>query len=163
MADEVTIKVDGGRAIAKLGRVPLEVRNQLRMVIPGLTREIGAAVNAKLDSQLKSRTHIAVRQEMHDTTAGAIYGLVKAEWTGAAAQKLVPLYLEVGTRAHEIVPRNASALSFFWEKTGMQMILKKVQHPGTQAIYYMRNTFAEMKDQIVSALTSAAKKGASDA
>jgi hypothetical protein len=162
MAD-VQVKVDATSARLKLDRVPVGVRNQLRLVIPDLTRQVGSLVNSKLDSELKSRTHLQVTEELHDTTKGKIYGVVATVWNGASAQKLVPLYLEAGTRAHEIVAVNAGALAFFWERMGANVMFKRVMHPGFAGINYMARSFAEMKGEIVSKLQAAARAGARSA
>jgi hypothetical protein len=42
------------------------------------------------------------------------------------------VFLEFGTRAHLITPRNASKLRFFWPKFGKIVYFKKVNHPGTK-------------------------------
>lgn len=41
-------------------------------------------------------------------------------------------YVKDGTRPHVIRPRRGKVLSFYWPKTGRQMFLPKVNHPGTR-------------------------------
>lgn len=42
-------------------------------------------------------------------------------------------FLNVGTKAHDIVARRAPALVFYWAKAGGVVRFKKVRHPGTRA------------------------------
>lgn len=37
-----------------------------------------------------------------------------------------------GTKPHEIRPRRRKALKFYWERVGMVVILRSVNHPGTK-------------------------------
>lgn len=160
MADGITIKVDSRRAVAKFDRVPVEVRNNLRRVLPDLTRALGRKVDEKLDRELKSRTNLQTKQELHETTKNQIYGVVSVVWAPGGSKAAVPLFLEEGTKPHEIAARNVSALSFFWEKLGQNVMFRRVMHPGFAGIHYMQRSFNEMKDQIVSELKDAAKTGA---
>lgn len=162
MADGVEIKVDTTRAVAKMNRVPVAVRDRLRSVIPDLTKALGRAVDAKLDTELKSRTRLKVGQYMVEGPR-EIYGSVKLEWTGAAEQAMVPNIIESGARAHEIVAVNARALSFFWERVGQQVMFKRVMHPGFPGIHIMERTFGEQRDKIVADIQAAAKEGAKEA
>jgi hypothetical protein len=162
MVGEVTIKVDSTRAIAKLNRIPVSVRNALRRVIPNLTKQLGALVNAKLDSKLKTRTNLDVKQEMHEN-AQSITGVVSLVWNGDPTSKLVPTYLEYGTRPHEIAAVNANALAFFWERIGENVMFKRVQHPGFPGFYFLRDSLAESRDEITSQITAAVKQGAREA
>jgi hypothetical protein len=41
-------------------------------------------------------------------------------------------WIREGTRAHEIVPRQARALSFFWPRAGAHVTFARVWHPGTR-------------------------------
>ena len=41
-------------------------------------------------------------------------------------------FVITGTAAHEIVPRNARALAFWWERMGKRFVGAHVSHPGTQ-------------------------------
>jgi hypothetical protein len=161
MAD-VQITVDATKALAKLDHIPLAVRNNLRGIIPDLTKQLGALVNAKLDTELKSRTRIQVKQELVENPT-SIYGRVAAVWTGDSKSAMVPQVLESGARAHEIVAVNAQALSFFWEKMGKNVMFKRVMHPGFPGIHYMANSFAEMRSDIVSKIRTVVLQGAKDA
>ena len=157
---QVTVTVDANRALAKLDRIPLEVRNSLRAVIPDLTKQLGALVNQKLDTGLKSRTRIQVKQELVENPRN-IYGRVAAIWTGDPKASMVPQVLESGARAHEIVAVNASALAFFWPKVGKMVFFKRVMHPGFSGIFYMRDAFNEMRGTIVPKIRDAVKAGMS--
>jgi hypothetical protein len=160
LANEVQIKVDPSGAIAKFDRVPVAVRDKLRQVLPDLAKQLGSLVNSKLDSELKTRTRLQVNQELHDVSNNQIYATVGVGWTGDALSKLVPVYLEHGTRPHEIAARNVNALSFFWERFGKNVMFKRVMHPGFAGIHYMERSFAEMQDQIVATLQDAAHEAA---
>lgn len=48
------------------------------------------------------------------------------------------LYVEKGTRPHEIVARNAPALVFYWEKLGRWVSFRRVWHPGTRPYWFLR-------------------------
>jgi hypothetical protein len=156
---EVTVKVDATRALAKFDRVPIQVRNELRGIIPDLTKQLGGLVNSKLDTELKSRKRIKVTEELHDSPR-RITGVVAAVWTGGDLGRLVPSYLEFGTRPHEIEANVAGALAFFWERVGANVFFKRVMHPGFAGIHYMERSFGEMKSEIVSKIKSAAQIGA---
>lgn len=45
-------------------------------------------------------------------------------------------FLNVGTKAHDIRPRKATALRFYWAKAGGMVSFSKVRHPGTKAKRY---------------------------
>lgn len=45
-------------------------------------------------------------------------------------------FLNVGTRPHDIRPRKATALRFYWAKAGGMVSFSKVRHPGTKAKRY---------------------------
>jgi hypothetical protein len=157
----VTITVDATRALAKLDRVTPAVRNNLRGVIPNLTKQLGALVNSKLDSQLKSRKNIQIKQEMVES-ASYIYGRVFAAWTGDRKAMMVPQILESGARPHDIEAVNAKALAFFWDRMGGDVFFKRVHHPGFPGIHYMENSFDEMKGEISSRIRSAITAAARD-
>jgi hypothetical protein len=158
MAEGVTINVDATRALVKLDRITPAVRDELRGIIPSLTNRLGALVDSKLGSELKSRTTLTVAKEMHETTA-EIYGLV--ELRSPSANGLLPTYLELGTRAHPIVGN--PILAFYWERLGKMVFFHSVNHPGFKAYAFMARSFAEMRDEIVEQLKAAAQRGASKA
>lgn len=62
---------------------------------------------------------------------GQVFGL-----TGRVEARGASIFLENGTRAHEIVARNAKALHFM--VNGQSIYRRAVQHPGTKATHFMR-------------------------
>ena len=157
MADGVEIKVDATRALAKFDRIPVSVRDNLRKVLPDLTKQLGSLVDSKLSSGLKSRSSLTVKQELVENIH-QIYGRVSVV---SSKLSFLPKILESGARPHVI--EGNPFLSFFWEKLGKQVVLRSVNHPGFPGIHYMQDSFSEMRDQIVSGLKSAVKEGAKKA
>lgn len=151
----VTVKIDNTAAIANFGPqgfLPVAVRDNLRSVLPDLTRRLGAQVNSNLDSGLKTRRRLQVRQEMVENPT-AIYGRV----TTVATEEplMLPEWLEDGTAAHVIRARNATALFFFWEKVGRNVMFQKVNHPGFAGIHYTQNAFDALEGEIRSGINGA--------
>lgn len=162
MAGEVTLKVDASKAIKKFSPegVPESVRRSLRSMLPSIVRRVGDRVDQKLDDGLKSRNRLVVQKQIVENPK-EIYGKVSV--IANADPRMLPTWLEEGTRAHEIVAKNASALSFFWERIGKQAFFKRVQHPGYAGLHYMQTTLGEMRDEIARDLTQAVKEGAQKA
>jgi hypothetical protein len=158
MVDGVQIKVDARAARLKLDRVTPTVRDALRAVLPNLTKQLASAVTSKLGSELKSMKTLTVTQELREST-NQIYGLVSLKSPSAGG--LLPTYLEEGTRPHEIVGN--PFLAFHWERLGVDVVFRRVQHPGTKAYQFMARSFAEQRDEIVSQISEAAKSGAQKA
>ena len=152
-----TVQIDASKALARFSQagIPEAVRSNLRRMLPSLGKAVGASVEAKLDSKLKSRRSLTVRKEMVENPT-AIYARINVM---SSRNPLLPLWLEEGTKAHPIVARNAPALAFFWERMGRMMIVKSVMHPGTPAFGFMAETRAEMGPSIVSAITEAVRDG----
>lgn len=161
---EVQIKVDAQQAFARFSEagIPEQVRNNLRRALPPLGKQIARAVNAKLDSRLQSRRNITVDAKMIEKGSGknAIFIEVGARWTGDQRKKMVPKYLEVGTRPHVIEARIAKVLAFYWPKIGGMFFGKRVNHPGTKPYRYMEDTLIEQESSIVDVLSRAVKEGA---
>ncbi len=161
---EVTVHVDATTALARFSPagIPEQVRRNLRSVIPGLTRKLGALVDAKLDSEFKSRRRLAVKKEMVENQR-SIIGRVAVVWTGDKRAGMVPAVLDTGAKAHIIRPKNAKALAFFWPQMGRNVFFKEVHHPGFPGRFYMRNALAEMSGEIQetisrSVMTAAARR-----
>jgi len=160
MADGIEIKIDTTRAVAKLGRITPEVRDNLRKVIPDLTKALGRLIGSKLDSGLKSRKTLSVAQELHESTQ-MITGVARVE-ASAPSPKLLPTYLNEGTRPHEIMGN--PVLAFPWDKIGGRTaFFRKVNHPGFAGLHFMEAAFSEMHDEIVAEITGAVKSGAREA
>ena len=127
----VSITIDAKQALGRMTALPEQVRNNLRRVLPQLGKDLGAAVEKNLD-RLKSHNRLKVSKKMVENPR-TIYVTVSLDWTGEASKKLVPLFLEEGTRPHVIEARNAPVLAFFWEKKGEWFFGPKVNHPGNKA------------------------------
>lgn len=155
----ITVQVDASRALARFSPagIPESVRRNLRAIIPDITKRLGAAVDANLDARLKTRRRLTVRKEMVENPT-ALYGRVTTVANPGPA--LLPLWLEEGTRPHEIAAKNASALFFFWEKMGRNVVFRRVMHPGTPAFHYSTDAFKAMEAEIVASLSQAVRMGA---
>ncbi len=158
MANGITVSVDARQALVKFSPagIPAAVRNNLRRVLPGLTKRLGGLIESKLDSGLKSRRRLVVKKEMVENPT-AVYGRVRTIST--SEPYLLPLWLEEGTKAHAIEAKNARALYFFWEKMGKHVSFKRVMHPGFKGIHYSRDAFSEMESEIRNTLEVAAREG----
>lgn len=156
-----TVTVDARAVTARFSPagIPESVRKNLRAVLPDLTKRLGARVEAKLDTELKSRTNLKVEKLMREDPTKVV-GQVRTVWTGDSAKSFIPQILETGAKAHPIFPVNASALSFFWARIGQHMILKSVFHPGFPGINYMQRSFQEMETEIFDSMTRAVRAGA---
>ncbi len=157
-----TVTVDARGAIAKFSPsgIPEYVRNNLRQIIPDLTKRLGARVEQRLDTELKSRKRLTVTKEMIENPT-KIVGRVQTIAT--AEPKLLPQWLETGTKAHPIFAKNAVALSFFWPKLGRNVMFKSVWHPGFPGINYMQNSFRDMETEIFASMTAAVTRGVREA
>lgn len=161
-----TIKVDAANVLARFSPlgIPTDVRNELRQVLPDLTRRLGALAQDNLIGGVDSWTHIEIKKEMVENAQG-VTGRVRAVWTGSDEKKMVPQWIESGTKAHEIWARGArggtgpKALYFFWKKMGTYFIGPMVHHPGTAPRWYMRNALAAMQEEIVESLSAAVRRG----
>jgi len=181
----ITVEVDATRAFARFGEggIPLEVRNNLRKILPDLTKKFAGIVSGKLDTQLKSRRSLKVKDEIFDTTKNEIYGKVSVVASmgtitpnflvnAMAAKEMLPRWLESGTKSHEIRARNVNYLH--WTVAGgvagaaagsrssgvSDRFAKVVHHPGFKGIHYMQTTFDDFKAGFIEAISKAAKEGA---
>lgn len=162
-----TIKIDAAQVLARFSPagIPAGVRSELRQLLPDLTRRLGALAQDNLIGGVDSWTHIEIKKEMVENAKG-ITGRVRAVWTGDAAKKMVPEWIESGTKAHEIWAKGArggagpKALYFFWKKMGGYFIGPMVHHPGTSPRWYMRNALRAMEEEIVTQLGAAVIRGA---
>lgn len=154
-----TISVDARQAYARFSEsgIPENVRKSLRQMLPQLVRRVGAALDRRLDSELKSRTNLAVRRELVEDPK-RVAGRIRLEWTGVSTKAMVPQWLEEGTSPHEIAAVRARALYFFWDRIGAYAMFKKVMHPGTRPYRLAENTLVEMEPDIVATLTEAVRE-----
>lgn len=156
----IEIKMDAGRAFARFSKagIPEAVRNNLRRTLPQLTKRLGTEIEAAMDRDLKSHDNLAVTKQMIENPT-TISGRVQLVWTGSQAKRMVPVWLEGGTRPHEIVARNAKALSFFWPRVGARVAFKRVMHPGTRPYKLVENAMMRMEPDIVQTLINAVNEG----
>lgn len=152
-------KIGDGTVISKFGPngIPMSVRFSLRAVIPGLTKKLGDRVEANLNAGLKSRRRLVVKKEMVEDTNTKIIGRVTTVST--SEPYMLPAWLEDGTKAHDIVARNAPVLSFFWARIGRQAFFPRVHHPGFAGIHYTQAAFAAMEDEIQRVIKRAVRDG----
>lgn len=153
----ITAKVESQVAMARFGPsgIPESVRKSLRVIIPDLTKRLGAQVEANLNTGLKTRRRLQVKKEKIESRS-ALYGRVTTIST--SEPMMLPLWLEEGTRAHAIEARNAKALFFFWDKMGKNVAFKRVMHPGFPGIHYTGNALESMRSEIINAITLATGK-----
>jgi len=166
MASGIQIEVDG-KVIAEYERLPNKLRAQLRHDLPDITREVKAAVAAKLSPgvlfKTTSRLLPALSSEMVETTRNEIYGRVYIDSKKFPA--VVAATLESGSVAHPIKARFAPALVFFSEKLGHWVRIappRFVNHPGFPGRSYMKSIFDEQKDHIAERLNQSVAKAFGD-
>ena len=154
----VTITMDASHALARFSEagIPAAVRQNLRRVLPDLTKQLGSLVDSKLDEGLRSRRRLQTKMELVENPA-TIYGRVSVVAT--AEPRMLPRWLESGTRAHPIVAKNANALVFFRERLGRVVAFKSVWHPGYPGLFFMRDAFKEMETQILDGIEGAVRSG----
>jgi hypothetical protein len=157
-----TVTIDARGTIAKFSPsgIPESVRNSLRQVIPDLTKRLGARVEERLNTELKSRNRLVVTKEMIENPTKIIG---RVETVATADPKMLPQWLETGTKAHQITAAPGSALAFFWGKMGKNVMFKSVWHPGFAGINYMQNSFRDMEDEIFASMTQAVTRGVREA
>lgn len=152
---KITLDVTG-EAFVKFPKMPENARKRMRSEIPILTKQLAERVRAKLQPGALFRTTTrllpAVKSEMVENT-NEIYGRVYID------QRLFPNVvahtLESGSKAHVIEAKNASALFFFWEKLGMNVAFKRVNHPGFSGRSYMESSLGELKESMTAKLRDA--------
>lgn len=157
---QLNVTIDAHQAIQKFSRagIPEAVRNQLRQTLPDVTKRLGNLVDAKLSSQLKSRTRLETKKELVENPT-KIVGRVRVVWTGDKSKAMVPFWLDQGTRPHEIRAIRAKALYFYWAKIGAFFIGPKVMHPGFAGLGFMQQSLLELEPEIVDVLADAARRG----
>lgn len=142
-----TITVDDRAALARLSRLTEDVRGALRTALPAIGLDLQAKVRAKLVPGVlfKSSTNLRVDAKLVENSR-QISTQVTTVWTGDPDRSMVPAVLESGARPHVIEAKRAKALYFFWERLGMNVAFKRVNHPGFPGRSYMESTFDENRD-----------------
>lgn len=142
-----SISIDARVANARFSGMPEQVRANLRRVLPQLAKELGSAVERNVANNLKSHVNLKVTKQLVENPK-TIYARVSLDWTGPAAKKLVPFWLEEGTKPHVIQARNAKVLAFYWDKIGGMFFGPKVNHPGTRAYKLFQTAYDAQKANI---------------
>ncbi len=152
---EPTINVDLSKAILRFSNagIPEQVRNNLRRLIPNMGHTITNAINNRLNTELKSRRTIMVTEKMKESPTQLT---MEIAITSESAAGLLPTYLELGTRPHEIKPVNFQFLHFTLGGV-IEVYARKVMHPGTRPYLFMEKTVAEYKNDILEMLDESVK------
>lgn len=150
---EPTISVDLSKALLRFSNagIPEQVRNNLRRLIPPLASNMAAAINNRMNTQLKSRNTLTVTTKMREDPTKIS---MEIAIMSPSAQGLLPTYLELGTKAHEIFPRNARFLHFALGGV-IEVFARKVNHPGTRPYLFLSDTLAEFMTDIRATLDQA--------
>jgi hypothetical protein len=150
---EVKIEVDLSKALVRLSDagIPESVRTNLRRLIPPLANNMVAAINNRLNTQLKSRNTIEVTEVMRENPS-RITATIAIESPSAGG--LLPTFLELGTKPHEILPVNAQMLHFVLGGV-IEVFARRVDHPGTKPYLFMQDTLAEFMGDIQDTLDQA--------
>jgi hypothetical protein len=154
-----TINIDARKILGKMDHLPEQVRSNLRAVMPRLGKQLGAKIEENMASRLNSRNRLKVTKKMVENPR-SITVTVSLDWIGEASKKLVPTYLEKGTKAHEIVAKHATVLAFYWPKINGWFFGPKVNHPGTKPYNLVADAWESQKDGIHAALTEAVRSAA---
>ncbi len=151
------ITVDTSKATQRFSSagIPEQVRKNLRALIPDLTKQLGANVEARLDSELKTRRRLVVKKFFVDGDT-RMYGMVRL--TTKAPPALLPTWLEAGTPRHPITAKYKPRLKFFWERVGHWVSPITVNHPGTKQYNFLHGAFAEMEGEIRAKLEEGVRK-----
>lgn len=155
-----TISIDVRAGNKKMDRLPEDIRNNLRRVLPDLGKRLGAKVEAGMQAKLQSHNRLKVTKQLIENPR-SIYAKVALVWTGEASKKLVPTWLEEGTKPHRITARNAPVLAFFWPKIGAMFFGKYVNHPGNKAYKIFGDAYDGMRSEITDSITRAVRSAAS--
>lgn len=105
------------------------VRAQLAVEARARAERAARQIQSELERTAPVNTGTLKRSQSVRVT-GQTPNLITAE---AVADTPYAVYVSEGTRAHEIRPRRANVLSFYWPKRGATVFFAKVNHPGTAA------------------------------
>ncbi len=150
---EPTITVDARQAYARFSEsgIPEQVRNNLRRLLPQLGKDVGAAVDAKLASGLKSRNTLTTNMLMKENPRQLTVTVSVTSPTGGG---MLPKWIEEGTRGHG--PVTAPFLVFQIDGQWIRTKFVKGMFGGDmQGLHYMENAMQEMEPQIVDTLHTA--------
>jgi HK97 gp10 family phage protein len=121
---------------------------------PAIAAAAAGKVKACVEKAVKDVEAQAKAKAPIDT--GALQGSILGKMTGAYSGEVAPhvdyaIYVEFGTRAHIITPKNAKAL--YWP--GAAHPVKSVNHPGTPAQPYMRPAADAVRGPFVACVSKA--------
>lgn len=147
----------GDRAvIAQLDSMPDTVRVALRQKIRALALRLQTHIQRdKLSGQVLNVVTGALRRSIHNTVTEDKYS-VTGRVMSSGDVKYARIHEFGGkTRAHDIYPRKADALSFMMG--GRRVFAKVVHHPGSQIPErsFMRTGLADMSAEIVRGMKEA--------
>lgn len=145
----VSLELDGFTALQRKAqlvgkRVEAMLRHLVRFYSRAIERE--AKRNAPVDEG-----------ELRESFATLSAGLMAAVFNTADHAKPI----EFGADAHEIGPRNADRLVFFWEREGRMFYGRpgqSVNHPGNKAYNYFRDAIRREWPQLKQAVSKNLKR-----
>lgn len=142
MATKISLAVNTDALVRAFEAAPEKTRQVVRQQVKMAVRDIRE--EARDNHRFITRTGEAeksIQSEANDAE-GRVY-LASA----------VAVYQHEGTRAHDIVPRNKTALRF---PAGKQFVFaKRVQHPGIKADPYLYDAADKMTPTIISRFNAA--------
>ncbi len=162
MADQIVQARVEGSAFIRYPKLTEDIRAALRSEIPGITQDLAARIRDKLSPgglfKTTDRLLPAVAVKMIENS-NSIYGTVYID--PGKFPSIIANVLESGSRPHIIEAKNANSLFFFWEKLGMNVAFKKVNHPGFPGRSYMQSSLDEMHDEITERMREAVDEAVS--
>lgn len=119
--------------------VTIQGMKELKAYLAYFPKEADRELRREIKSTAERIKHMYRRELRKHTDTGELDRSINVETTDAfksvrvGSDVMQAVFIEYGTRAHDIEPKKAQALMFFWPKIGMDMAAKKVRHPGTKA------------------------------
>jgi hypothetical protein len=136
MAKLVSAKITGDKELNKL------IKSMPDIVERELKREIKRSAEAiKNEYRRNLKDHVETGDLRDSISVGIVGGGFGAE---VGSDKKHAIFIEYGTQAHEIKPKHAQFLSFYWPKLARRMFLKKVEHPGTKPYLSLTKAYASV-------------------
>ncbi len=157
----LTVQIDDRAVRARFDAMPAKVRASLERTVYTLAEKLRShIIQDKLLGQVLNRRTGRLGQSIQqkvETNSSGITGIVYS----AGDVKYAAIH-EFGGHisAHEIVAKNAQALSF--SMGGKQIFAKRVNWPGATMPErsFMRSSLADMKQEIIDKMTLAVKDAA---
>lgn len=177
----ITVDVDARRAIAELKATPSQVRRAVAIFLP----KAGAYAGGVMRRVIASSTKNAKGQ-----TAASVQAAVQGDAVVVGPQRRTtkwgtfdPIFLDQGTRPHEIKPRFAKALAFprSGSRAGIRggvkvsvfrfggreavsdlVVAMGVHHPGTEGIHFVDRTARAIEGALPGMLDSEIRRQVKD-